>query len=167
MTKEEKVLGFLQEAAKMPLNFEELSVILGVPENDRGELYDILERLTDEGKLMKTKRGRYTALKNLGLVRGTFIANERGFGFVVADDGGEDVFIPQSERNCALHHDVVLVSISGDNKGNRRSGSVQKILSRSDEPIVAEFTKRKKICFAVPDSKKIGNDIYIAEINYP
>ena len=165
MTKEEKVLGFLQNAAKMPLNFEELSVILGVPENDREELYRILEKLTDEGKLIKTKRGRYGALKNLGLVRGKFVANERGFGFVIAEDGGEDVFIPSEERNCALHHDIVLVSLTQDKRGNRRSGSINKILSRSDEPIVAEFTKRKKICFALPDSKKIGSDIFISEKN--
>jgi len=163
MTKEEKVLGFLQDAAKMPLNFEELSVILGVPESDRGKLSDILQRLTDEGKIIKTKRGRYSALKNLGLVRGKFTANERGFGFVIAEDGGEDVYISREDRNCALHHDIVLVSLFGGISGNRRSGRVEKIISRSDEPVVAEFTKRRKICFAVPDSKKIGNDIYIAE----
>jgi len=163
MTKREKVLGFLKEAAKMPLNFEELSVMLSVPDEAKEELLLILEELTEEGNLIKTKRGRYSAPKGVGLVRGRFIANERGFGFIEQDDGGEDIFIPAQNRGCALHNDVCLVRIENEKTDRRQTGIIEKVVKRNDAPIVGEFTKRRKVCFVIPDSKKMPVDIYIAE----
>lgn len=165
MTKKEKVLGFLKDAAKMPLNFEELSVMLSVPEEDREELFFILEELTHEGELIKTKRGRYSAPKGIGLLRGRFISNERGFGFAQIDDEKEDVFIPSDKRGCALHGDIVLVKTDSEKTGERRSGEIHSIVKRSETAIVGEFIKRKKVFFVHPDSKRMLNDIYIAEKN--
>ncbi len=165
MTKKEKVLGFLKEAAKMPLNFEELSVILGVPAEDKNELFEILEELVSKGEIVKTKRGRYSAPKGVGCVTGRFIQNERGFGFVEIEGETEDIFIPTDSRGCALNHDIVLCRIDAEKTGYRRSGSIIKIIQRSDAELVGEFTKNRKVSFVIPDSKKLINDIYVAEKN--
>jgi len=147
----------------MPLNFEELSVILGVPEEDRAELYNILEELTDECKLIKTKRGRYSAPQGMGYIRGRFVANERGFGFVEQENGEEDIFIPKENCSVALHHDIVLCRTDNEKACYRRSGSIIKIIERSNETIVGEFVKNKRVSFVIPDSKKLTRDIYISE----
>ena len=165
MTKKEKVLGFLTNEAKMPFNIEELSVILGVPEEDRAELFMILTELTEEGSIIKTKRDRYSAPKAVGCVSGRFIQNERGFGFVEIEGDNEDIFIPADNSGCALHHDIVLCRLDAEKTGFRRSGSIIKIIKRSNEELVGEFTKNKKVTFVIPDSKKLTNDIYIAKEN--
>lgn len=165
MTRKDKVYNFLKEGAKMPLNFEEMSIMLSVPESDREELFYILEELTKEGKIIKTKKGRYSVPESIGFVSGRFIANERGFGFVELENSTEDIFIPKEACKTALHHDIVLCKLDSEKTGFRRSGVIEKIIKRSDELIVGVFTKQKKVSFVLPDSKKLLCDIYIADKN--
>ena len=92
MTKEEKVLGFINNEMKMPLKASEIATMLSVPEYDLAEFNMLIDVLINDNLVIKTKRGKIAPLSSMNLVNGKFIANERGFGFVETDDE-KDLFI--------------------------------------------------------------------------
>ncbi len=161
MTQKEKVLKFLEEAAEVPLLFEELVVLLGVPENEKGTLLQILNELCKEALVIRTKKKRYAAATKMGYLKGRFVGTTRGFGFVEIE-GEEDLFIAPDATGGALHGDLVLAKknrISAD--GKRAEGVVVSVLSRTRTTWVGRFEKHGESGFVVPDDRRIPIDLYI------
>ena len=132
MTRKEKVLKFLEEEAQTPLLTEELAVILDVPREERAMLEQILNELTEEGAVVRTKKKRYGAAVRLGFIQGRFVGNERGFGFVERD-GEEDLFIASDAVHGAMHGDLVLAKITSQPKHSRRQeGEIVRVIKRSE-----------------------------------
>ncbi len=46
------------------------------------------------------------------MLRACFTANARGFGFVTVEGEEEDIFIPATQVNGALHKDIVKVKVT-------------------------------------------------------
>ncbi len=63
-----------------------------------------------------------------GKVRGRFTQHPRGFGFVAAEDGGPDVFVPEPYVGGAMHGDRVEVRAFEVHRG--RQGEVVRVLER-------------------------------------
>ena len=73
------------------------------------EAYQLLEAMTEEGRLFKTRKERYALPETLGLLRGRLQGNARGFGFLIPEkEDVQDVFIPADAMNGALHGDTRL-----------------------------------------------------------
>lgn len=162
MTRKEKLLAFLEEAAQAPLLSEELAVLLGVAPSDRPEMERLLDELVAEGLVIRTRRKRYGAAVNMGCVKGRFIGNERGFGFVETEGEERDVFIPAGSAGGAVHNDTVLAKIVVKETEDRRcEGEVVRVLKRGAEAIAGVFEKNGSFGFVVPDEKKIPVDIFI------
>ena len=77
------------------------------------------------------------------MVSGIYRSNPRGFGFVVLDSGGEDVFIPQGCGKGALSGDRVMVQLDSRRDERGPSGVVSSILERGTDEIVACFTEHE------------------------
>ena len=58
MDRKEKLLGFMEKQAKVPLLPDEIALMLGASDKIT-DVLNILDELCDEGKIIKTKRGRY------------------------------------------------------------------------------------------------------------
>ena len=165
LTKEEKVLGYINNEMKAPLKPEELAVILDVPQNDMAEFNMLLYTLLEESLIVKTKRGKIAPLSSLNLVNGKFTANERGFGFVETDDE-KDVFIAPDKTNGALHGDVVLAKITNEpDDGKRQEGEIIKILKDTEQKIVGRFERIGENGFITPTFKKLNKDFFVRSKN--
>ncbi len=163
ITQKEKVLNFLEEAAVVPLLFDELVTVLSVPDDKVNELGDILEELMREGLVIKTKKKRFGAAIKLGYVKGRFLGTERGFGFVERA-GEEDLFIPPDSTKGAMHGDLVLAKITSQaTESKRQEGLVEVVLERAKTVLVGTFEKHKASGFVVLDDKRIGVDLFIPE----
>ena len=93
---------------------------------------------------------------------GLFCGTRRGFGFVTPAEGGEDVYIPESETGGAFHGDTVayrLLGPAGD--GRRALGRVEQVLTRGITELVGTFEPYKKNGFVVPDDQKLSFDVFI------
>ena len=140
-----------------PLRVEELRRLL--PGVGKQELKDCLQRLTQDGQIVKNKKNRLAQAGHFGCVAGTFLATGRGFAFVAPDekDAQGDIFIPPDAGGGAWQGDHVLIRV---HEGRRRSGSprregeVLRILERSREEIVGAVRRRGKSCVLEPASKK-------------
>ncbi|MGN1115649.1 MAG: ribonuclease R, partial [Candidatus Ornithomonoglobus sp.] len=84
MDRKERILSYISSNTYVPLKFNEMAIVLDVPESDRDELSDILDSLVKEGKIYKTKKGRYCIVSEKGLTAaGVLMCNAGGgFGFV-------------------------------------------------------------------------------------
>jgi len=64
-------------------------------------------------KIAKNKAAKIKTVPAPLVVKGTFIGNERGFGFVVQEDlTAEDIFVPPSMTGRALHGDEVVCRLT-------------------------------------------------------
>ena len=128
-----------------------MAIVLNVPKSQRGELLEVLDALTADGKVEISGRGKYVKSEGKYLT-GVFTAHPRGFGFVTVEGEEEDIFIPAAQTNGALHKDTVQITLSKNSSGKRKEGTVTKILSRGTEQLVCTYEKSKTFGFAVPDN---------------
>lgn len=156
------IYEFMCSDLYVPMKIKELAILLNVPREEREELAQVLSELLKEGKITCSKRGKYAKSEGKFLC-GIFTGNVRGFGFVTIEGEPEDIFIPESQVNGAIHGDIVQIELSSGKavSGKRREGTVVKILERGIHRVVGTFQKNKNFGFVVPDSLKLGQDIFI------
>lgn len=98
---------------------------------------------------------------------GSMQITKRGFGFVIPEDGSDDVFV--SERNLlgAMNGDTVEVNIYPDSRRTQsREGIVNKIITRKTKEITGTFEHNRHFGFVVSDSRKNNDEILIHKRNF-
>ena len=144
----------------VPMKIKEIAILLQVTKEDRPALEQVLEELIQEGKVEISKRGKYKKAEDTSLV-GTFIGHPKGFGFVEIEGREEDVFIPETATEGAIHHDTVQVALVPGKTGKRQEGAIVKILDRGLKEVVGTYQQSKNFGFVVPDNLKLTKDIFI------
>lgn len=157
------IIDMMKNPQYVPMKIKEMMMILQVPSADRDELEDILGELISEGKVIRTKRGKFAIPQTYNLVAGTFQGHPKGFGFLVLDEEGEkDIFIPASGVNGALHKDRVMCRITRPATAEKRAeAEVIEILRRGPESLVGTYQESQNFGFVVPDDQKYARDIFI------
>lgn len=140
----------------------EMAVFLRIPKGERQELYDILDELCAEGKVVTDKRGRYR-LPEEHVDVGVFMATTRGFGFVRIEGQDDDVFIPEPYCGSAYDGDLVKVQVYRESggRGKRREGKVTEVVQRANQTVVGTFMRNDTFGFVVVDREKFTSDVYI------
>ena len=96
------IYDFICDELYVPMKAKEMAIVLNVPKSQRGELLEVLDALTADGKVEISGRGKYVKSEGKYLT-GVFTAHPRGFGFVTVEGEEEDIFIPAAQTNGALH----------------------------------------------------------------
>ena len=154
------IYDFMCDDMYAPMKIKELAIVLGVKKDQRPQLEQILNELMTEGRIVCSKRGKFSKSEEKKIT-GTFQAHLKGFGFVSVEGEKEDIFIPESETNGAMHMDTVEISVSPAVTGRRREGKVLHVLERGMKQVVCTYQLNKNFGFAVPDNPKFGSDIFI------
>ncbi|WP_150285049.1 ribonuclease R [Rummeliibacillus sp. TYF-LIM-RU47] len=162
---EKKLLELMKDEDYKPLTVSELEEQLGLQDAvDFKELVKTLVQLEQQGMIVRTRTNRYGMPERMNYLQGKFIGHAKGFGFVApAEEGMDDVFIPPSDINGAVNGDTVLIRISSNSSGDRREGSIVKILERGITKVVGTFQANKGFGFVVPDEKKLPMDLFISK----
>ena len=161
------IVDLMKNEFYVPMKEKELAIMLQVAPEERANLKKALEELLAEDKIMISKRGKYSIFdaKTAGAaterIIGTFISNQRGFGFVEVDGRNEDLFIPEDKVNGAYHLDTVEVVLLRKPAGKRQEAEVIKVIERGTNTIVGTFQKNRTFGFVVPDNQKLAEDIFI------
>ena len=161
------IVDLMKNEYYVPMKEKELAIMLQVAPEDRVNLKKALEELLAEDKIQISKRGKYsifdakTANANTERIIGTFISNQRGFGFVEVDGREEDLFIPEDKVNGAYHLDTVEVTLLRKSTGKRQEAQVIKVIERGTNTIVGTFQKSRNFGFVIPDNQKLAEDIFI------
>lgn len=158
---QERILEILKEEERA-YSIEELEEILGIRSAEELKtLLACLRDLENSLKVYHTNKGNYMLFNNSHLRIGRLIGNKKGFGFVDIE-GDEDVFIPPTCMNGAIHGDQVIVEITSK-KGLDLEGRIVKVLDRKLHQIVGEFYYKGGLGHIDPDDKKISIHIDIEQ----
>ncbi|WP_240315731.1 ribonuclease R [Sporosarcina sp. PTS2304] len=153
----------MEESSYQPKTVHEIQEILGMEQAaEFKELVKMLVQMEQSGKIVRSRTNRYGLPEMMNLVRGKFIGHAKGFGFVVPENvEGDDVFIPPHEVNGAMNGDQVLARVSANSHGDRREGTITKIVERKTTKVVGTYQDHSSYGFVVADDKKLPMDIYI------
>lgn len=160
--RKQAILELIGQEGYIPLKLKEIATVMGVPSEDRPEFEEMLGELIAQGKLIRTKRGKFVAPKTINLIAGTFQGHPKGFGFLVLDEEGKDIFIPASGVNGAMHKDRIMCRITRPATEEKRAeAEVVEILERGPQNIIGTYEQSQNFGFVVPDDQKYARDIFI------
>ncbi|MBN8279587.1 MAG: ribonuclease R, partial [Gammaproteobacteria bacterium] len=167
----------------VPLDLPAIGQALGLRgERQLADLRRRLDTLRTAGQLLVNRRGEYCLTDKLDVLPGTVAAHRDGFGFLVPDDGSDDVFLSAPEMRSLLDGDRVAVRLGGRGRGGRRAGTLVEILARSRESLVGRYhrdgdlgwvveTGRSPHRFLVTDRDRNGAEhgqlVKLAILSYP
>jgi ribonuclease R len=159
----DRLLQYMKDEAYKPLTVQELEAAFGIADSsDFKEFVKALVQMEEKGLVVRTRSNRYGLPQKMNLIRGKLTGHAKGFAFVIPDEPGmDDIFIPPNETNTAMHGDIVLARISSETSGQRREGSIIRILERGVQQIVGTYVESKSFGFVIPDDKKFAGDIFI------
>ncbi len=132
-------------------------------EEEKEGLRRRLRAMERDGQLMMNRRGQYAVVNEMELIAGRVIGHREGYGFVVPDDGSDDLFLPARQMRGVFNDDRVLVRIAGMDHRNRREGAIVEVLERNTHQVVGRFIKEGGVYFVDPDSKTIAQDVIIPD----
>lgn len=159
----DRLLNYMKDEAYKPLTVQELEAAFGI--EDSTSFKDFVKALVimeEKGLVVRTRSNRYGLPEKMNLVRGKLTGHAKGFAFVIPDEPGmDDIFIPPNEINNAMHGDIVLVRVASSTSGQRREGTVVRIIERGIQQIVGTYSESKHFGFVIPDDKKFASDIFI------
>ena len=161
MAEADKIVEFMRERAERPLSFRELVHAFGVSRAERDDFKKHLKGLVRDGALIEIRGGRYGLPARMNLVTGTLTCHPDGFGFVVPEEEGTDVFINPRRLAGALHGDTVVARIEGVKSGNRREGKIIRIIKRALTKVVGRYERAKGFGVVVPSDERILSSIII------
>ncbi len=151
-------------AADVPVNREGLAGILGINTEEGTEaLRRRLNAMTRDGQLVRNRRGCYAQADQFDLIPGRVIAHPDGFGFLVPDEKGEDVYLSARQMHTVFHDDRVMVRITGKDRRGRLEGNIVEVLERNTRRVVGRFYRESGINTVVPDNKRITHDIGVPD----
>ncbi len=155
------ILEFLREAGR-PLSRKQLAEAFKIRDPEvRRALGRRLKAMERDGQIIKNRRRSYGLVEKMDLIKGRVIGHPDGYGFVVPDEGGKDLFLSAKEMRSVLHDDRVLVSQVNVDRQGRREGALVEVLERANQQIIGRYHEDSGIAFVVPDNKRISQDILI------
>ncbi|MGV6857855.1 MAG: ribonuclease R [bacterium] len=147
-----------------PMTLNELSAIFGIEDEDSHEgLRRRLRAMERDGQVLRNRRKGYVPLDQSMLVRGRVSAHPDGFGFLVPEEGGDDLFLSPKEMRSVLHGDRVVGQVTKVDRRGRREGSIVEVVERAHEEVVGRYFHENGIGVLQPDNKRITQDILIPE----
>jgi len=157
----EFILDYL-DANGASLNREELSAGLELDTEENLEaLRRRLRAMVRDGQLLCDRRGRYAPTRRLDLVRGRVVGHPDGFGFLVPDEGGGDLFLSARQMRSIMHGDRVLAHVVGVDRRGRREGAVVEVLERNTPQVVGRFFEEAGVFTVAPENKRLVHDVII------
>lgn len=145
-----------------PATREQLLVEFGLAEDEQIEaLRRRLRAMERDGQLIYTRRGAYAPTEKLDLISGRVSGHRDGFGFLLPDDGGEDLFLSPAQMRTVFDGDRVLARVSGYDRRGRREGAIVEVIERAHETLVGRYFEESGIGFVQVDNPKIHQDVLI------
>ncbi|MFB6341524.1 ribonuclease R [Saccharicrinis sp. FJH62] len=150
------------QTPKQVMTYKQLSKKLDLKRMSEKQLVNVvLTELADAGHLNEISTGRFRLNNQGAFITGTLSRDGSGAAYLVPDEGGEDVFIPDHALNKALNGDTVKVVVYARRKRRLPEGEVVEIIKRGKNDFVGVVEVSHNFAFLVPDTKRQGYDIFI------
>lgn len=160
----EYVLQLLAEAG-CPVDVDAFAEHLHITEAE----YELFQRrlgaMQRDGQLMLNRKRQLCLPDKLDLIKGRVEGHPDGFGFVVPDEGGDDLFLSPKEMHRVLHGDKVLVRVAGFDKRGRREAKIVEVLAHVNKTVVGRYYLEGGVGFLIAENRRINQDILVPAEN--
>lgn len=120
-----------------------------------------LGAMVRDGQLVQNRRGAYGQVDRMQLVAGTVQAHRDGFGFLIPDAGGTDLFLPPRQMRALMNGDRVLVRPARVDERGRQEASVVEVIERGHRSIVGRLHIDQDVSYVIPDNPRLQQDLLI------
>ena len=156
----EYVLQVVEQQGK-PVSFEELCALLDIQPVEYVMFQRRLGAMEREAQLMRNRKGAYILPERASLIAGRIEGHADGYGFLVPDDGGDDLFLDAKQMSKVLHRDRALARVIGLDRKGRREGAIVEVLERANSRVVGRVLIEHGITVVVPENRRINQDILV------
>jgi ribonuclease R len=156
----EAILECLTERG-VPIPERELERLLRIDVQQREGFARRVGAMEREGEIMRNRRGAICVVAKLDLVRGRVQGHPDGFGFLVRDDRGPDLFLGPKEMHQLLHGDRAVCRIAGTDRRGRPEGKVVEVLERGQRRVVGRLHREHGILFVTAEDKRLNHEFLI------
>ncbi|HED19821.1 MAG TPA: ribonuclease R, partial [Gammaproteobacteria bacterium] len=157
----EFIMSVLADAGRL-MSREELGTAFELHRDEDIEaLRRRLRAMERDGQLLCNRRGGYGLVDRMDMVRGRVIGHPDGFGFLVPDEGGDDLFLAPRQMRQVMNGDRVVAREIGVDRRGRREGAIVEVLERNTQNIVGRIYFQSGISSVVPDHKRLTQEIRI------
>src|SRR5699024_6477243 len=113
-----------------------------------------------DGQLNIDAQQRITVNTKTKFISGRVQGHRDGFGFLIRDDAGPDLYLSPREMLRVLHGVTVLARGNHYYK-SRPEGIIEEVLESQTNRLVGRFVKEGGICSVIPEDKRIKHDIFV------
>ncbi|MFH1873061.1 MAG: ribonuclease R [Pseudomonadota bacterium] len=145
-----------------PLELGRLVELLDVQPFELESFQRRLGAMAREAQLMQNRRGDWLIPDKADLVRGRVAGHPDGFGFLIPDDGGADLFLSAKEMDKVLHGDKAIARVIGVDRKGRPEGKIVEVTERANRFVVGRVIEEHGVRFVVAENKRISQDILLA-----
>jgi ribonuclease R len=155
------IINIFNEQPEVTFNYKQISTLLNIKsESQRIFINQLMYELLEEDFLVEISRGKFKVNSRGGYVTGV-IERQGVKTFLLPDDGGELVFIPERKTNHALLNDKVKVFLYARRKSQTPEGEVVEIIKRAKDTFVGILQVSDNFAFLISDNRVLTTDIFI------
>ncbi len=145
-----------------PLTRRQLSGIFGLSKEESDDsLKPILLELIQSGEVVRNRRAAYGLAREMDLIPGRVSAHPDGFGFVIPDAGGDDLYLSPRQMRQVFNGDRVLAAVTGVDRRNRKEGAIVEVVERAHSQVVGRLLIESGLAMVVPDDPRLTQDVLI------
>jgi ribonuclease R len=156
----ELILQIMEEEGA-PVSIEQLYKLLEIRKPEREIFNRRLGAMLRDGQVFQNRKGALCLAEKVNLIPGKVLGHPDGFGFLVPDAGGDDLFLSPKEMGQVMHGDRVLVRQAGFDRRGRPEGKIVEILERTNKRIVGRLIVESGVVLVAAEDRRIAQDILI------
>ncbi|HSH27568.1 MAG TPA: ribonuclease R, partial [Wenzhouxiangella sp.] len=84
-----------------------------------------------------------------------------GFGFVIPDVGGDDLYLAPKQMRQVFNGDRVMAAVVGVDRRGRKEGTVTRVLERAHTQVAGRLLIESGVAVVVPDDPRLTQDILV------
>ena len=153
----------VMEQAGQPLTPESLAETLAIKPEEDEAFSRRLQAMARAGQILINRRGVLCVAEKLDLVAGMVQGHPEGYGFFIADDDSEDMFLAPSEMVKVMHGDRIMARRVGVDRRGRIEGSVVEVIEHRTAEVVGRYIVEHGIGKVAPSDRRIAHDVLVPQ----
>jgi ribonuclease R len=146
----------------VPVAFERICDLLDIADFERESFSRRLGAMARDAQLLQNRRNDWLIPDKADLLKGRVQGHPDGFGFLVREDSGPDLFLAEKEMDKVLHGDHAIARVVGVDRKGRPEGKIVEVTERANTRIVGRVFQEHGVSFVVAENRRISQDILVA-----
>jgi len=144
-----------------PIDGSTLCKLLNITAKETEFFNRRLTAMIREGQIIRNRKGDICVTNKLDLIKGIVQGHGDGFGFLIVDENGPDLYLSPREMQKVLNGDRVIARKTGKDRRGRLEGEIVEVLERANNELVGRFHTKQGVSFVTAENKRISQEILI------